>query len=271
MVKKQFYANCIRASFVKCYEFNIHAWNDDNSSTAFFWIPSLRGICEDLIVLNYIQTIPANTRDTLVSQLMLYEVQDRLKRQSAFFKASRPQQPVLQPKMTPHKLKALERIIQDIWRNNGWPNMNRNVIPPVQQMAEKHGGDVLVTLYDYMYRLTSGTVHFSVTGLLRSGWGNKMPHCKFSTANFSSYYRLFGRVYGAFMFCSYFELFPRFLRADRDTKAKIDKIRKGILTIPRWPEMVTPEEMNVDPPEIDFMRTMISIMQGATQKRLLKQ
>jgi hypothetical protein len=51
-------------------------------------------------------------------------------------------------------------------------------------MAEKRGGDILATLYDYLYRLTSGTVHFNVCGLIRTGWGDK-PHCTFSPTHFS--------------------------------------------------------------------------------------
>lgn len=267
--KGRTFSNCVKASFSKCYEFNLHAWNNDNSESAFFWLPTLRGICEDLIVLNYIQTIPHKERESLVAKLMSHEVQGRLETQKAFFTTSRPQQPVLKPGMSPAQKSALEDQIRKIWRAHGWPNMNRKVMPPTRQMAEKHGGDILATLYDYLFRLTSGTVHFNVVGLLRTGWGD-LPGGTFSPSNFSTYYVMFGRIYGAFMFCSYFELLARFLRTDQEAKDTINSIRRSIIQIPRWPEMTTFEEMNVEPPGFGFLHQMVSMMQAETQKRLLK-
>ena len=269
MRKGRIYSLCVRASFAKCYEFNIHAWDDNNTETIFFWLPTLRGICEDLIVLNYIQSIPSKERESLVSGLMRHDLQDRLRTQYAFFKHSRPQQPVLGPSLTTSQLNTLENDIRNIWQAHGWPNMNRNVMPPIRQMAEKHRGEMLATLYDYLYRLTSGMVHFNVSGLLRTGWGD-LPHCTFSPTHFYLYCGMFGRVYGAFMFCSYFELFARFLRTDDNVKNTVNAIRQAILREPRWPEMITPEEMNIEPPKIGVLQHVFSIMQSESEKRLLK-
>ena len=72
------------------------------------------------------------------------------------------------------------------------------------------------------------------------------------------------------MFCAYFELFARFLRADASTKQAIAEIRQSLLQLPRWPEMVTFEEMNIEPPEIKLMQSMVSIIQAQTETRLLK-
>ena len=146
--------------------------------------------------------------------------------------------------------------------------MKRGVMPPTGDMAAKHGGEILATLYDYLYRLTSGTVHFSISGLFRTGWGDK-PHVKFSTSHFSGYYKMFGRVYGAFMFCSYFELFARFLHTNDDTKQTISEIRQSVLRTPRWPEMTTFEEMNLKPPETSILQYMFMSVQSLTTNRLL--
>ena len=147
--------------------------------------------------------------------------------------------------------------------------MNHNVIPPIRQMAEKRGGDILAALYDYLYRLTSAAVHFNVHELIRTGWGD-LPHCTFSPTHFCMYYKMCGRIYGAFMFCVYFELFARFIRSADHTKKLVTDIRQSILRIPRWPEMSTFEEMNLEPPKIGFVQQLVSLVQSDTQKRLLK-
>lgn len=264
----RFYSNCVRASFAKCYEFNIYAWDNANTSSAFFWLPTLRGICEDLIILNYIQIIPSAQREELMANLMSHELHSRLKTQHAFFSNNRPHQEVLVPSSTLAAIEALEQDIRLVWQAHGWPNMNRGVVPPTRQLAEKRGGDVLATLYDYLYRLTSSTVHFSVNGLLRTGWGDP-PNCKFSPEHFGDYYVAFGRIYGAFMFCSYFELLARFLRTDASTKETIQRIRESILSELRWPEMTTFEEMNLQRPKMTLVQTLVGFNRAATAKRLL--
>ena len=81
---------------------------------------------------------------------------------------------------------------------------------------------------------------------------------------------MFGRIYGAFMFCSYFELLFRFLRPDKQTKLIVDKIRKSILKIPRWPEIVTFEEMNFTVPKLEVSHLAVFLAQLETKKHLLK-
>lgn len=259
----------VRASFAKCYEFNLHAWQEANSDTAFFWHPTLRGICEDLIVLNYIQGIPADQREALMAGIMKHELNDGLKTQREFFSECRPYQQVLGESVTPAQMEQIADDIRRIWQGHGWPKMNRGVLPPVRQMAEKNGGDVLVALYDYLYRLTSRTVHFSVTGLLKTGWGN-LPQVSFSPRNFSGYYTQFGRVYGAYMFCTFFELFARILRTDPKTKKLVGEIRSAVIGIPRWPEIVTFEEVNLEPPEIKVLEILAAVMDADRRRRLVR-
>lgn len=267
--KGQLFSLCLRAAFVKCYEFNLFAWDKSNSGSAFFWLPSLRGICEEIIILNCAQNIPNRKREFLFNKLMVHDVHTRLATQSAFFSATRPLQPVLQPWMTVSEVHALEEDIRSIWRAHGWPNMRRGVIPPTRQLAERHGGGVLTTLYDYLYRLTSGTVHFSMGALLRTGLGNKAKLTTFSVKHFTGYYTAFGRVYGVFMFCVYFELFARFLRPGKAIQPKINDIRNSILSIVRWPEMVTFEEMNRPVPDLGIIINAISVYLSRSRKSLL--
>ena len=42
----------------------------------------------------------------------------------------------------------------------------------------------LAVLYDYLYRLTSDSVHFNVSSLFRSGWGPSVSQFVFSSKNF---------------------------------------------------------------------------------------
>lgn len=268
MQKGRLFSLCVRASLSKCYEFNLLAWDEQKSGGAFFWLPTLRGICEELIVLNFAQHMPNSERNLLFSKLMAHDVHTRLVTQEAFFSAKRPMQPILRPQMTPYEVQNLEDEIRAIWRVHGWPNMNRGVMPPIRQIAEKHGGDILAKLYDYLYRLTSNTVHFSVGALLRTGWGDK-PNYTFSVQHFSGYYTAFGRIYGAFMFCVYFELFARLLRPGKNIQPKIDDIRKSILSIVRWPEMITFEEMNVPVPDPGIIIRALGVVLSLESKRLL--
>src|SRR5262245_15137325 len=83
----QLFSLCVKASVAKCYEFNVHARRAPESSNAFFFLPSLRGICEDLIVLNYIKRMPRHDREDLIKLLMDHDVHSRIKSQDAFFSA----------------------------------------------------------------------------------------------------------------------------------------------------------------------------------------
>ena len=268
--KGRHFSICLRASFAKCYDFNLFVWDEYNSSGAFFWLPMLRGICEDIIVLNYAQKIPPREREILFSRLMQHDIHTRLTTQEAFFSVTRPLQPVLKPWMTTSAVETLEDDIRSIWRAHGWPRMNRGVIPVIRQIAEKDRDEVLTKLYDYLYRLASHTVHFNVGALFRTGWGDKLgSRHTFSVKHFNDYYAACGRVYGAYMFCAYFELFARFLRPGKTIKPRIDDIRNSILSIIRWPEMVTFEEMNIPVPKPNILVNALSVVVSQESKKLL--
>src|SRR5207244_2158230 len=108
-------------------------------------------------------------------------------------------------------LATLEEQIQAIWNRHGWPGLKTGTMPQVRQIADKQSKPILATLYDFLYRLTSAGVHFNVQSLLRSGWGPTKEVFTFSSHNFDRYFAAYASIYGAFLFCVYFEFFDQFL------------------------------------------------------------
>lgn len=240
------YECCVRASLAKAYELAFEAHTKRKSRISFFLVPSLRSVCEDVIVLGYMAKIDEPQRDELTWLLTTHELRDRFAVQAVFFDAVRPDQPVLRLKDA--SLEEIEARIRDIWKSNGWPGLKKGYMPKVRQIAEKHHLDLLTTVYDYLYRLTSGMVHFNPQVLLRSGWGNDPVNVTFSPRNFDAYYLAFAQTYGLLLLCLYFELFGDILGMNEKEASVVQQIRDRLLEHPRWPEMVTYEEMNKEPP-----------------------
>ncbi|MFY9557443.1 MAG: DUF5677 domain-containing protein [Blastocatellia bacterium] len=267
--RQSFFTLCVKASLSKCFEFNLAVRSEKNLDESFFWMPALRGICEDLIVLNFVKTMPRSDRDKLILKLMAHDVRSRISLQDRFFKDIHIHQPVLRIKDVANQIVVLESEIQQIWKRHGW-NLSRGTMPQIRQIAERQGHPVLASLYDYLYRSTSAAVHFNVQSLLRSGWGPSKVEFTFSTKNFSPYFRSYARVYGAFLFCVYFEFFGRFLRPGSVVARRVAEIRKELLLTPRWPEMVTFEEMNLEPPKTNIiLETLLAVVESENRKRLI--
>src|ERR1700722_2399358 len=93
--RNRMYSLCVKGSVCKCFEFNLAVPNFAKSKSAFFAISSLRGICEDLIVLRFIGKLPPKDREALIVALSSQELATRSKHQDVFFTTIRPQQPVL--------------------------------------------------------------------------------------------------------------------------------------------------------------------------------
>jgi hypothetical protein len=257
------FVNCLRGSLSKSFEFCLEAHQGRTNRIAFFLVPSLRSICEDLVVLSYLGKMSSADRNGFVSLLIQHEMVAKLDAQSKFFKLARPEQPVIQPGTIDKK--KIEDSIRQIWKRNGWTGLTSSWMPTVRQIAEKNHIDVLTTLYDYIYRLTSGAVHFNPGLLLRTGWGKPIP--RFSPKNFSKYYVAYARTYGLFLFCCYFELFGRFLRPDKSVSALVTELRLALLSEFRWPEMITFEELNFRPPQGDVLRYVYRYVDALQRRR----
>src|SRR6266513_816234 len=69
--------SCLRASLAKSFEFCLEAYKYRTNHIAFFLVPSLRSICEDLIVLSYLAKMSSVDRNELVSLLFRQETASR--------------------------------------------------------------------------------------------------------------------------------------------------------------------------------------------------
>ena len=242
---KNLYSSCLRASFVKTFEFVNSAWSQQ-SEIALFLTSTLRGIAEDLIFLRYLSMHKSVTREQVVSDMFYLSVIEGIDKQGRFFRSFRPYQPIMSGSFPSTTIREASERLNRFWRDNGWPKLNRKLTtPPTRQIAEKTDQGVLKVVYDFIYRLTSTIVHFNPLILLRSGWGSNLKKMTFSPENMGRYYLALSQIYGTYLLCLYFEMFGRYLRTSPDEKAAVAKLRELLLLrIHRWPEMVTFEEMN---------------------------
>ncbi len=174
--RNKLFSLCVRASLSKCYEFNLALREDLPDKYAFFAIGTLRGICEDIIVLRYISKMPPVDRDALIAALMDYDIVTGIKQQERFFTAVRPYQRVLRASDVDRQIANASADARAVWQRHGWPSLNKGAMPPTEQIARKQGNAILAIFYDYLYRMTSRSVHFNVLSLFRSGWGARHGH-----------------------------------------------------------------------------------------------
>ena len=248
---------CVRAAFVKAYEFAELALNQNNGNS-FFLVPSIRAITEELIILNFLSSLSGEDREFVIRFFIQFENAQSIRRQSIFFRKIRPFQPVLHDSSIFAVSKEMENKLCRIWRKNGWPKYKkRHTIgfPPIREIAQKSGVEILDVIYDYIYRLSSGAVHFQPRTLFRLGWRSAESEYFFSStrAPINSYFEDVCQVYGCFLFCLYIELFENLIEPCEKEVVTLKRLRRVLVKKPRWPEMITPEEMNIpisDPPQI---------------------
>jgi hypothetical protein len=130
--KCEMFHNCLKASLAKCFEFNELVRADQDLGYTFFGIPALRGICEDLIVLNFVRKLPRKDRSQLLLELMAHDTHSRMDCQSKFFGKVRPQQPVLSIKDAKTTIDSIETRIRAIWNRHGWPNLGHGTMPQIR-------------------------------------------------------------------------------------------------------------------------------------------
>lgn len=241
--------SCVRASIVKAYEFSEFSYIRMRAEFAFHCLGSLRSICEDLIILKFISRLSPNDQASLLLANIQMTTDNSLKRQLPFFKLFRPGQPILGGHPDKDLISKMNVELARIWQSHGWPRKKDGKFPPTEQIAQKVGVGTLEVIYNYMYRLTSSTVHFSAGALMRTGWGNDEQRMVYSTAHMGRYYLQFCQIYSVFLLSIYFEFFGDLLGADMEVRDQVKSLRNVLVMYPRWPEMITFEEMNKDLPD----------------------
>jgi len=240
------YLATLKSAFVKSYDFarfahRVPLRRADESS--FFMTAGLRGICEDIIALKFIAQFPRDLRQEIMLLEMSAGVRKAIRVQTEFFKRERPFQPVLTSTRNDDGSDQKQQYASIAARTG--LRMIKDRLPATEQMAVNVG---LRELYDYLYRVTSETVHFNVHVALRNGWGPLPGTVQFGTKMFCKYYLSVNQMYGIFLFCLMSETFATELGLDTSFLRTVARLRKELDRELRWPEPVTFEEMNVPPP-----------------------
>ena len=253
----------LKSSFVKAFEFAVHTnaiEPKDATEASYFMSAALRSICEDLIVLTFLAQLKRKDRNDVITIRLFHSITQASAEQKRFFKKYRPFQPVLGFKLDAATITADRDRLTAIGFASGLWRVERK-LPPVEQMAIKVR---LREVYNFIYSITSETVHFSPRIALRHGWGNDPFNVTMSMKNFSRYYLFFSQVYSVFLFALFCRKFRRQLGLTTDFMANIKELRRVLDGQIRWPEAVTYEEMNKEEPNI----IRRSILQVAHEQKL---
>lgn len=233
------------ASLAKCFEFNYSICSKDISEYSFFFIPFLRGMCEDLITLRYLTKYDAAIRQRILHNYLVHLQIESIHAQELFFKAEFIFEPLIKLVQGPH-LDSFKTELKNIWSSFGFKK--ERIFPSVEQMAIE---TKMKILYQYLYHATSRAVHFSPNVLMRMGWAKDKEYI-FTTKNFTSYYNDFVMFYGTYLFLKFIKEFKKELNIDKEFLKICKAMKAEFIHLPSCPEIVTFEEMN-DPRPISIV------------------
>jgi hypothetical protein len=239
------------ASLSKCVNLNLLVNEAKYSGeNAFLFLANLRGVAEDLIVLQFLATMCAADRVKYLTLLQVQNLNAGLLTQARFFEANNPFQPVVgggDSNLETFKTRDRDAL-RAFWKSIGETKKDG---PTVRDMSERTG---LNQTYEYIYFLSSNFVHFNPHALLRTGWGPEEGPFRFSIHNFSQYYADLASFYGAVLFVAFYNrLGQGYFTAS--CSADVDRILEILDEVPRWPELVTFEEINKRPPTLQGFLT----------------
>jgi hypothetical protein len=235
------FKSCVVASFSKAIDLGVSLFKTTDEEEAYFKTASLRGICEEIIVLLYIDTILKPDQNKVILHLLSINLAKDLKSQEDFFLTNHAIQSVLTSSFY-SDTQTPQNAIVSILSQKG---INGHKLPPVEQMAMKVN---LSELYSYMYRATSNFVHFNPGHLIRMGWGKTMKEATFKTSHFYRYYLMFNRFYISYLIIILCKAFKERLKLKGEIWKVIKRLEKELDTYLTWPEIVTFEEMNIKRP-----------------------
>lgn len=241
----------LSASFLKCIDYNILLSSSAENSNLFYFLPMLRGLCEELIVFNYLlKTIENEDRKNFIIIYQYLDWKKSIDAQEEFFGKNKPNQPVLTKEILKRigveRLKYVE-IYNELYVKYSWTgNRNKLQLPSVFSLAEKAG---FTNLYRYLYLATSRLVHFNPQTLFQMIWGEfetpelrKIKTMNISTNHFKKYYNEFCLFYGYYLLKIFSSEFSGILEIDSESYIKKLDI---YFSEKSWPEIITFEEMNI--------------------------
>ena len=243
---EQFFSCFVSASLVKTFEF-VDLMSNQEENNAYFLAPMLRGIAEDIIYLHFLSQFDHEVREKVLLNMMHLEVARQLHVQESFFERFRPFQTVLSSRNS--DIKEAKEQLKAFWQESNL-TVRSNCRPSTEAIARKSGSAHLHVVYNFIYRFTSGFVHFNPQVMLRSGWGDLHRKVVFSTKHMGDYYLQTSLVYGSYLLCLHFEFFDQFFDLNQTEMDAVRNLREYLLMLPRWPEIVTFEEMNQTPPQV---------------------
>lgn len=240
------YGCFLKAALAKNFEFNHLIFRANDMSYHFAMNPFLRGLCEDIIHLKFLGTFNEDDRNEALSILANKQINSFIQKQQDFFSVHRPMQSVLgnnsreSDNAAGERAKDLRRKIKEF--GSKYPVNFGNGFPKTKEMASITDLDVM---YEYLYAVTSSFVHFSPLNLGRMGWRDVNTQMfKFSTDNFASRYGDLNQFYGLYLFVTFVTTFATTMGCRSELQNPGDELIKILNDEERWPEPVTPEEMN---------------------------
>jgi hypothetical protein len=263
LASRDYFRCCLVAAFAKNLEFNLHSQSSRRRDAAFFWMGSLRGMCEDYIVLKFLLRLDTVGRMEVTRALFGRALGQSMRAQVGFFETYRPYQFVLKQPVDQLDtfLANMKAELKRLGQHHGWGN---TAFPSVQQMAAVIGES---DLYTYLYHATSSLVHFNPKVLLEMGWGPLPGHLSFSVRHFSNYYRQFSLFYGALLLMKCGETFGQELGFSDAATGAFAELRVLLEEPGRWPELVTFEAMNVEPATMDRVHHIVAAMIKEEEQR----
>ncbi|MDE1896242.1 MAG: hypothetical protein KGH91_04110 [Rhodospirillales bacterium] len=239
----------IKAAISKCIEFNLIVNRErPNNDEAFLFLSGLRGIVEDLIVLKYSLRFSPSARLVYFGILQRLNLDQGILAQKKFFKSNNPFQAVVGSNISmeesQNRLDNVKLKLKDFWQEQGCSKKNG---PSIKEMSEAVN---LMSTYQYIYFAASNFVHFNPHALLRTGWGPEGGPFTFSIQNFSGYYRDLAAFYGAVLYVGFATTFGPLLSLESEFKNEISDIESILIDAPRWPELITFEELNLSAPQL---------------------
>lgn len=238
-----------KGGLIKNFEF-LKELSTSHSKNYFFLLSSLRGICEDLISISYIKdNVSQEELKGLFEFNKAYTTSQALTKQFNFFKQFKPNQRVIHPKLVVKdevfnktQSNLSESNIKRIAKENGVKNL-----PSVKDMAEKSD---YASLYEYIYYMTSATVHFRLDNFTKLCWGEydengEIKDFELSTENQNNFSAEICLCYGTLLFSEMVKKTESILNLSEELMIKIKKLRK-LLDENLWPPFLNSEHFNLN-------------------------